>query len=57
MKNTLLYILLFVTLSLGAPKAHAQYVTIPDTNFVAWLNEHGVVRVICITTSVMLLKF
>ncbi|MBP7184621.1 MAG: T9SS type A sorting domain-containing protein [Saprospiraceae bacterium] len=32
---------IFVILTLGAPQVKAQFVTIPDTNFVNWLNSHG----------------
>lgn len=32
---------LFIILTVGAPQVKAQFVTIPDTNFVDWLNVNG----------------
>ena len=32
---------IFIILTVAAPQVNAQFVTIPDTNFVNWLNSHG----------------
>ena len=41
MKHHLLHIFFFVGILFATNKTQAQYVTIPDTNFVAWLNANG----------------
>ncbi|MBL0050106.1 MAG: leucine-rich repeat domain-containing protein [Bacteroidetes bacterium] len=41
MKQQLLRILFLIVILFAAEKTQAQYVTIPDTNFVTWLNANG----------------
>jgi len=41
MKHKLLRILFLIAILFATQKSQAQYVTIPDTNFVAWLNANG----------------
>ena len=41
MKQKLLGILILIAILFATQKSQAQYVTIPDTNFVNWLNANG----------------